>query len=106
MSSFEIASQVTRNYLPILPSIFGLSTQNIVISHYSCHSVSTKVKCSYGVPKFKPSRLKSIKFSCILLKVSKSQEQYRINDLLGSSECGRLVDILIGLHISNAKFLH
>ena len=39
MSSFEIASQVTWNSLPILPSIFGLSSQNIVIPHYSCHSV-------------------------------------------------------------------
>ena len=39
MSSFEIASQVTWNSLPILPSIFGLSSQNIVIPHYPCHSV-------------------------------------------------------------------
>ena len=38
MFSFEIASQVTWNSLPILPSIFGLSSQNIVIPHYSCHS--------------------------------------------------------------------
>ena len=39
MFSFEIESQVTWNSLPILPSIFGLSSQNIVIPHYSCHSV-------------------------------------------------------------------
>ena len=39
MSSFEIASWVTWKSLPILPSIFGLSSQNIVIPHYPCHSV-------------------------------------------------------------------
>ena len=39
MFSFEIASQVTWKSLPILPSIFGLSSQNIVIPHYPCHSV-------------------------------------------------------------------
>ena len=38
MFSFEIASQVTWKSLPILPSIFGLSSQNIVIPHYPCHS--------------------------------------------------------------------
>ena len=42
MSSFEIASWVTWKSLPILPSIFGLSSQNIVIPHYSCHSVCQK----------------------------------------------------------------
>ena len=39
MSSFEIAIWVTWNSLPILPSIFGLSSQNIMIPHYPCHSV-------------------------------------------------------------------
>ena len=44
MSSFEIASQVTWNSLPILPSIFGLSSQNIMIPHYPCHSVFQKMQ--------------------------------------------------------------
>ena len=39
MSCFEIAIWVTWNSLPILPSIFGLSSQNIMIPHYPCHSV-------------------------------------------------------------------
>ena len=43
MFSFEIESQVTWNSLPILPSIFGLSSQNIVIPHYSCHSDESKL---------------------------------------------------------------
>ena len=46
MFSFEIESQVTWNSLPILPSIFGLSSQNIVIPHYSCHNAFVDVpKC-------------------------------------------------------------
>ena len=49
MFSFEIASQVTWNSLPILQSIFGLSSQNIVIPHYSCHSA---VYVWIGVPKY------------------------------------------------------
>ena len=40
MSSFEIAIWVTWNSLPILPSIFGLSSQNIMIPHYPCYSVA------------------------------------------------------------------
>ena len=47
MSSFEITSQVTWNSLPILPSIFGLSSQNIVIPHYTCHSVQKGLENSY-----------------------------------------------------------
>ena len=39
ISSFEIASRVIWNSLPILPSKFGLSSQNIRIPHYPCHSV-------------------------------------------------------------------
>ena len=41
MSSFEIASWVTWKSLPILPSIFGLPSQNIVSPHYPSHSVCT-----------------------------------------------------------------
>ena len=43
MSSFEIAIWVTWNSLPILPSIFGLSSQNIMIPHYPCYSVPKNV---------------------------------------------------------------
>ena len=45
ISSFEIASRVIWNSLPILPSKFGLSSQNIRIPHYPCHSVDLAKIC-------------------------------------------------------------
>ena len=52
MSSFEIACQVTWNSLPTLTSIFGLSSQNIVIPHYPCHSGSGRQNMLWPTKKF------------------------------------------------------
>ena len=73
MFSFEIESQVTWNSLPILPSIFGLSSQNIVIPHYSCHSVENTSR-SYFVCKGSMIESRVRRFN--LLQVQQSIGQF------------------------------